>query len=355
MNYIKSTFGFVFIVLNLIVGLGLLIGAYGQYLSPVMSPVLSIAGLGFPFFVVLNLVFLLFWLLVRSKYALLPFVLFVLAGDALLTYSPLGFSSSPKGGKVLKVLTYNVMGMNADNKSKKTKVYPTLEYIKKSGADIVCLQEFPADHQEIIRQAKSIYPYIKVVTFHAGLEVACFSKTPILSSETIDMISPGNGSAVFYVEVDNHKIPVIVNHLESNKLSGNDKEIYEALLGDPQGRLTKSGNKHLLFKLADAASLRGPQAKVIAKKIKDLNNPRIIVCGDFNDTPLSYTHRVIGEGLQDTYREAGFGPAMTYHEHFMYFRIDHILVGQSYRVLKCKIDNDIKASDHYPYWCEIEL
>ena len=355
MKVIRNTLGLIFVVLNLLVGAALLGGAYAQYLSPVLSPILSIAGLGFPVFALLNLLFFFFWLIVHPKYALIPVVLFLLGIDSVLTYCPMGFSSEPKGGTVMKVLTYNTMGMPVRKGSKDQKDIPAVDFIKQSEADIVCLQEFPAYHKEIVRQMKSVYPYVKIVTFKSGMEVACFSKTPVLSGERIDMISPGNGAGLFYVKKDDKRIPVIVVHLESNKLSGNDKEIYETILQDPQNRFVKSGSKHLLFKLADAAALRGPQAKIIAERIKKINSPYTIVCGDFNDVPLSYTHRVISEGLQDTYREAAFGPGVTYHEHFMYFRIDHILAGNGYRVLDCKIENKVDASDHYPYWCTLEF
>ena len=358
MQFIKNTFGFIFVVVNLLVGVGLLGGAYAQYLSPILSPILSVAGLIFPIFAMLNLLFVLFWLVVHPKFVVLPLFLYLCCIDPLLTYSPMSMSRSSNGGKVLKVLTYNTMGIPGEKNSKGKMIYPAVDYIKKSGADIVCLQEFPAEHKEIVRQLKSVYPYIKIVTFHSSLRVACVSKTPILSSESIDLISTGNGSALFYVKLDEkgkQKIPVIINHLESNKLSGSDKEIYESMLEDPQNRFVKNGSKYLLFKLADAASLRCPQANTIAQRIREINSPHIIVCGDFNDTPLSYTHRVIGEGLQDTYREVSFGPDMTYHEHFMYFRIDHMFVGQGYRVLDCEVDKSIDASDHYPYWSTIEI
>ena len=357
MNFIKSTLEFIVLVLNLLVGIGLLVAAYGHYISPAHFPILSIAGLGFSFFAVLNLAFVAFWLLIHPRFVWLPVILYLFVGDALLTYCPFSMGSSPQEGKVLKVLTYNTMGFVPEKDSKGKNVYPALEYIKQSGADIVCLQEVPLNDKEIIRQAKSVYPYIKTVSLNNGfhIQVACMSKTPISSAKRIEVVSSGNGAALFQVKVGDKQIPVIIAHLESNKLNGNDKEMYESLLENPKNRLIKSRSKHLLSKLADAASLRGPQAEIIAQKIQEINSPHIIVCGDFNDIALSYSHRIIGKGLQDTYREAGFGPGNTYHEHFMLFRIDHMMVGKAYRVLKCKIDKSIKASDHYPYWCELEL
>ena len=156
MNVIRNTFGFIFVVLNLLVGMGLLVGAYGQYLSPVLSPILSISGLGFPIFVVLNLLFFFFWVFVRPKYALLPVILFVCCIDALLTYCPMSFSKDQKDGCLLKVLTYNVMGMPSEKGPKGEKVYPALEYVRKSGADIVCMQEFPANHSDLVKRLKPV-------------------------------------------------------------------------------------------------------------------------------------------------------------------------------------------------------
>lgn len=355
MNIIRNTFGFIFVVLNLLVGVGLLVAAYAQYLSPTSLPVLSVAGLAFPMFVAFNLLFLLLWLIVYPRYIVLPLFLFLICIDPLLTYSPMSFSRSPKGGTELKVLTYNTMGMPSEKKDNGKDFIPAVEYIKKSGADIVCLQEFPMEHKAIVKQLKKVYPYIKIVNVHPTLKVACISKTPIVSGKKIDLVSPGNGAAIFYVKVGKEKIPVILNHLESNKLSVDDKTTYETLWESPDKHSVKKESKHLLSKLADAVKLRGPQADTIARLIQQINNPHTIVCGDFNDIPLSYAHRVIGKGLQDTYREVGFGPSMTFHDHLMFFRIDHIFVGKGYRVLECEIDKSIKTSDHYPYWCKIEF
>jgi len=80
----------------------------------------------------------------------------------------------------------------------------------------------------------------------------------------------------------------------------------------------------------------------------------MLVCGDFNDSPLSYAHRVIGEGLCDVFVEAGAGPGFTYNQNHFYFRIDHIFATPAFRVLECKVDRSIRASDHYPVWCILE-
>lgn len=113
----------------------------------------------------------------------------------------------------------------------------------------------------------------------------------------------------------------------------------------------KNEGKHLLRKLAEAVAIRAPQADSVAQAIRRNSSRYVLVCGDFNDSPVSYAHRVIGEGLNDAFVEAGAGPGFTYNQNHLYFRIDHIFASPAFRVLECKVDRSIRASDHYPVWC----
>ena len=79
----------------------------------------------------------------------------------------------------------------------------------------------------------------------------------------------------------------------------------------------------------------------------------IIVCGDFNDSPISYTHRVVGEGLNDAFVESGNGFGISYNQNHFYFRIDNILLSKNLKSYRCTVDNTIKSSDHYPIWCYV--
>ena len=81
----------------------------------------------------------------------------------------------------------------------------------------------------------------------------------------------------------------------------------------------------------------------------------MIVCGDFNDTPLSYTHRVISNGLIDCFVETGNGPGVSYNRSKMYVRIDNILCTPDFKPYACKVDDSIKNSDHYPIMCWLKL
>lgn len=355
MRILRNTFYFLMITANLAVGIGYEICAFSPYFSPTSHPVLSLAGLCIPFFILANCCFLIYWLIFNRRFAAIPIAFFLIGWNALRTYIPLNFEGSPKGEKTLKVLTYNTQGMLilADENGKYG--VPTLDYVKASGADIVCLQEFPAHEQYIIDSLKELYPYLRIVSFAPENSVACLSKYPILSAEKISMKSSHNGAALYRMKVGDRTIPFIVNHLESNKLSLKDKDMYKGVLKAPKTKAVSPESKHLVHKLADAVAIRGLQADKVAQQIKKINDPYIVVCGDFNDTPISYVRRVIAEGLQDAFVKRGTGPGITYNKSFMFFRIDHMMVGKGYHVIKCKVDRSIDASDHYPMWCELEF
>ena len=320
--------------------------------SPADHPVMACAGLFIPFFIILNLVFLIFWIFVKFKMAIVPVAFFILGWGSLTAYCPVNIFNSGNNGEQIKILTYNVMQMYQKNEDEdKT----SLAYIKNSGADIVCLQEFPYRNDKILKSLKQVYPYIKSYNFNSVNAVACLSKYPVAFVKNIKIDSKYNGSAVFSVKYNDVDIPVIVNHLESNKLDAHDKEVYTDILKSPDENKVKNGGKHLFKKLADAMAIRGPQADVIAKYISENYSPYMLVCGDFNDTPVSYVHNRISDKLQDAFIEAGNGPGITYNRNFLYFRIDHIMAGDKYKIIECKVDDSIDVSDHYPLWCLMEI
>ena len=127
------------------------------------------------------------------------------------------------------------------------------------------------------------------------------------------------------------------------------------ILKAPETEKVKSGARLLIRKLAEASAIRAPQADTIAHEITASPHPYIIVCGDFNDTPISYTHRTIAQDLDDAFTQAGRGLGISYNQNRFYFRIDNILTSKNLRAYNCTVDRSIKESDHYPIWCYICL
>lgn len=355
MKIISSLVHTVLFVANLAAAAGFLLCAYSPYISPVRHPVWACAGLFFPLFMGLNAVLFVAWICLRSWIALFPLAVFALGWDSLRTYFPLNLTQSPER-KTIKVLTYNTQGLAAAEGTEGG--HSVLEYLRDSNADILCMQEFrTGSHatQQQVDEALKTYPYHEVTRFEGGNVVACYSRYPILSAERIRYTSHFNGSMLYRLEIDGDTVMVINNHLESNKLDNEDKRMYKSLLKSPDETKVKTEGKHLLLKLAEASAIRAPQADSVAQAIVRNHTRYMVVCGDFNDSPVSYAHRVIGKGLHDAFVEAGVGPGFTYNQNRLYFRIDHIFASPAFRVCECKVDRNIRASDHYPVWCILEF
>lgn len=329
---------------NILVSIGFWVCAYSPYVSPAVHPVWACAGLAFPFFFLLSILFLFLWLILRRWFVLLPLLTLWIGWGTIWTYCPVNKSKTPDGNTI-KLLTYNVLAF-ADGKDS------ILTYLQESKADIICLQECVLDKK--VKDALSSYPYQRHTALAGESGIACFSRFPILSAERISYESINNGSMLYRLKLGADTLILINNHLESNKLNSEDKEIYNHLLKSPSQQNVEEGGKHLLHKLADAVRIRSVQADSVSSAISRNFSSYMLVCGDFNDSPISYAHRVIGTDLQDVYAEGGRGLGISYNRDHFYFRIDHIFAGSAFRVLQCKVDRSITASDHYPVWCILE-
>ena len=90
------------------------------------------------------------------------------------------------------------------------------------------------------------------------------------------------------------------------------------------------------------------------KEIEKIDSDYTLVCGDFNDTPVSYVHRMIQGPLTDAYAASGWGMGTTYNENFFWFRIDNILHSANLIPMNCTVDK-VRYSDHYPLWCYLKM
>lgn len=340
----------------------LLLTAYSPHIRPVAHPVESCLGLTFPVFWVINAGFLIFWLIIRRyRSALLPLTGMLLCYSQTRAYLPINFHTKRLPEASIKLLSYNIMGF--DGATKQDGKNPILDYLKGSGADILCLQEYSTiessrylSQKDVERELKA-YPYHRIHAVGSGKghanKIACYSKHPILSSRVLDYPSAYNGSVLYEIKIGEDTVTLINNHLESNKLTEADKVVYEDMLKSPEKEKVKSGMRLLIRKLAEASAIRAPQADTIAREIAASPHPCIIVCGDFNDTPISYTHHTIARELDDAFTQSGRGLGISYNQNRFYFRIDNILTSKNLKAYNCTVDRSIKDSDHYPIWCYI--
>ena len=353
--------GKVLLVINVLVALLMVLCAFSSYISPYTFPVLSCAGLAFPIFLLLNFLFFAFWLFFNRRYALLPLVVMFVCIGQIRAFLPVNISMKQVPDDAIKILSYNVMFYDSHQPHTEESPNEIVRYIQNSNADIVCLQEASFNNsnskkflsEKVFRKALSTYPYF---SFHKekGSGWVCLSRFPILSTRSIPYESVGNGTVAYELKVGNDTLLLVNNHLESNKLSIDDRTAYRDMIIDPKEDKVKTTSKMLIGKVADAVSIRASQADSVAKFIQDSKHKYVVVCGDFNDSSLSYAHRVIGKGLNDAFIDTGNGLGVSYNRYGFYFRIDHIMASENLDLFNCTVDNSIKTSDHYPIWCYIK-
>ena len=341
----------------------LLLSLLSSYIHPDTFLMPSFLGITFPFWVLFNLAFLVFWVCKWRIYFLISFSALLISIPQLSNYFPLHHQKDVPS-KAIKLMTYNCMCFS-DMDKKMDSEDNILNYIAHSNADIVCLQEYMfatarywSFDEKYIRHILRKYPYYKFVPKGKGDNVsygiACFSKYPITKVERIPFESNYNMSAAFTVKIRKDKsIKILNNHLESFKLTKEDKEAYSQTIKSLDTESMNEVKTNLLGKMGIAYKLRAKQADILRKYI-DKQDKDLIVCGDFNDTPVSYTYHTIRQNLKDAFGRTGFGMGTTFNSHYIYFRIDHILYSPAIKAYNCKV-NKVKYSDHYPVTCYFEI
>ena len=343
----------------------LLASAFSDRISPEKSLFFSYLGLFFPFFCFIILCFILYWIFLRKwKFLLVNLFTIVLCWGAITRYFPLHMKSRELPVEnTIKVLTYNVMSFGYQNHTQKNP-NKILEYIANSNADIVCLQEYFESKSEKhlslkkIRSVLKMYPYyntnFSTINPHYKSGIAVFSKFPISKSRRIKYESRNNSSSIHEIKIKEKKIILINNHLESFKLTSEDKSKYSQFLKNPGTDLLDRIKGSFQQKLGPAYLIRAKQARIIRKEIDQAMSDYLLICGDFNDTPISYAHRTIQGNLSDAFAESGFGLGVTYNQNVFRFRIDNILHSKNMNPFNCTIEK-IYYSDHFPVWCYLQL
>lgn len=359
MKYIGKLLGYILLGCNAVTALLLLLAAYSPNLNPQTYPIGSCMGLFFPIFLVINLAFLFFWLLVRRKYALFPLLILLACWSSIRTYCPINWLGGTPPEDAIKIVSYNTRAFGERQPHTKEKPNEVLKYLQDSDADIICLQEYIFGgklKKKDIDYALRDYPYKHYYDLEKGLNgLGCYSRYPILSVKPISYQSRLNGSIVYYIKVKNDTLAVINNHMESYKIHESDVETYHEMVDAPSRQNVPSGMKKLLKKLSAATMVRSKQADILLETIRRLKGKNVILCGDLNDSPISYTHHQINKELKDAFVESGNGMGISYNKNRLYFRIDHIFFSGNLSVYQCKVDDTISASDHYPITCYISL
>jgi len=360
----RKTLRRIFFIIYLITVLPLAACMLSQWISPATLWPLAFFGLLFPVLIAIQFGFVLIFLTLRSKAIVLP-VLLILFGWSSITHTFQLFRTSGTPSRTensIRVMTYNVRLFDIANywSGLKKQSEGIFSYVSDAKPDILCFQEFalqdPGNFSiEFIRSQLSFLPHSAVeynfTSQNRKHGLAIFSRYPIINSGHEHFEDTKNMMLYADVLIGKDTIRIYNNHLESIHFDRDELQWIDTSAN--KTRIPRDKITEIINRMKSAYVKRAGQANIVRKSID--NSPyKVIVCGDFNDTPVSYTVHKIGSDLYDSFRSGGRWLGITFPSVKAPLRIDYILhskemVSSDYQIGK------VKFSDHRPVSCWIAL
>lgn len=329
----------------------------GCFVNPAYYWPLAFLGFVFPFFVVINIALVIFWLLTKNKKYMLVSLIPLLFTFPFLHRS-FAFSTKENKEKGIKIITYNVRNFDLYNWSKNKETRKKMfALLNEEQPDILCLQEFYSDTMSFdnINELKEAlgfkyYHYGKTASIKGkkGLRtwgIITFSKYPIIEKERIDFNnSTGNSCIYSDIQLEDTIVRIYNLHMQSIHFGYNDYKYLDQIQENQETNAKETRN--ILRKIKTAAVKRGKQVNEVLASVDQCNHAKII-CGDFNDPPVSYTYQKLAHHMTDVHVSNGFGFGRTYSKIIPTLRIDYLLLDPTFVINSYQVINK-EYSDHYP-------
>jgi endonuclease/exonuclease/phosphatase (EEP) superfamily protein YafD len=220
-------------------------------------------------------------------------------------------------GDPLRVVTANAWFAN-------TAHAPLVEWLSRSDADIIALQEVTPQWAMALEPLAQRYPYRKMVLREDPYGIALLSRWPLNDVQAVDFANDGLPSLVADVEVRGRPLQVIALHT----------------LWPVTPQLQMARDRAL--QQAAALALTRPASTVLL--------------GDLNLTPYAPAFgRLVSEsGLRDAFAGAAWRPTWQAGFWPLALPIDHVLVPQASCIIAQDIGPDV-GSDHRPLQVTLRL
>lgn len=359
--WLRTTYGLIRL-LNLLAIAALLLAYISYHVSPLKTVIPVFFGLSYPFWLILNVLFLLFWTLRKKAFLLFSLLAILIGWNHIFRTFNVGFGKAqeaPESG--IKVMSYNVKLFDVyaqrNNPEKKThrKIY---RFLEQEQPEVICFQEFYTEDNGEMAVLDSLLASRPGMNYHVDFfqtlrkdhhwGIATFSKYPVLNRQRHQFRnSTGNYCILTDISYEEDTLRIINTHLESWHFEQNDYKLLQSMKNRnvAEDTLQKS-IKSIYWKIENAYLKRAVQIEELKSLIEQSEYP-VIVCGDFNDPPLSYTYHLMSNLLEDAFMEKGQGLGKTFREGLPYFRIDYIFHDAAFETLWFKT-YDVPYSDHYP-------
>ena len=321
----------------------LLLLSYGlAYVPPKTFSLISVLSLTVPLLIVLNVLFVIYWLIKLKKQLILSLLVLGIGYTHVLSFYKFTSENIVKTEETFTIMSYNVRLFNVynwiDDETIPTKIK---DFISDEAPNIVCFQEFDSS----ANLEFTSYPY-KHQTNNSGSkksELAILSTYKIINSGNIEFPSSANSAIFADVLIKSDTLRMYNVHLQS---SGIDTNVDVETLDSEQS------NK-LLKRIGSTFKAQQFQAELVANHVA--KSPyKVIMCGDFNNTVYSYVYRILKGNLWDAFETSGTGFGSTFDFKYFPVRIDFILADKNFSSGTFK-NYTVPYSDHFPILTELTL
>ena len=325
--------------------LGLLLSYISIYINPAKFWIPAFFGLFFLLLLAVNFFLGLCWALFHRKIAWVNLIALLPAILYLPLFIQVGHKAQEPSGPTVKLMTYNVHLFDLKDNGRSSTLSDFSAYIREENPDILCLQEMAAFDTLAVNRAFNQYPYYYYCCTKringSWYGNVTFSKYPMVNTGRFLFPETSNRCTYTDMVVYGDTIRVYNNHLQSISLN-----LERTALRIRKEELRNEELKRVSIKLRAAFMKRAQQVDAISAHISASPYP-VIVCGDFNDTPVSYTYHKMKAKLNDCFTKAGKGLPSTYRGFWPAFRIDYILCAPHFQTVSYNVPA-VSYSDHYP-------
>lgn len=364
----KTSSGFYMVVrwLTSLCTLALFLALLAKYVSPLTFWPLAFFGLAFPILFLLNMLTACFWMLKSNKWLLLPVLAMILSIPNLFGNFQFENKSKPYQNRKdeLKVMTFNCMLFDlynwSHNKDSRNLIFSMLQ---KSAPDILCLQEFyQSEGKYAFRNADTLLSFLPTKNIHLEYTttlretdhwgVATLTKFPIIHKGKITFDTPSNNICIFTdIVTETDTIRIYNLHLASIRFGKPEYSLIDNLSKNHYSETNLQEGRNILTLLKRGFLNRATQIELVRSHIHSCPY-KIILCGDFNDTPSSYAYYTLSKGLQDAFRESGNGIGRTYNGSLPFLRIDYVLYSPFFESSHYEQES-ASITDHFPVSCTL--
>lgn len=363
-----SILDFVMLGISAVIAVAVILSWAARWINPGTYGFMSAMGLLMPVLFIANFMCLLYWVIRWRWGVFVPLAVFIVGvwGITMFWRPQLtqSHTDNSRDRSLVNIMTYNVRGMirEVDHKARTfvSSMDSIISVVDSLKPGILCMQEFQSTHNYSRRHFEDALPqyHYKRVRYNIGGDddlgwgLAIYSKHPIARSGHIDFKGTSNSVIWADIAVNRDTIRVFNAHLQTTSITATDQE-YIVNMGFVGDSTRTAKMKRMVGRMRDNYIIRAGQADTLAADIKASPYP-VIVCGDFNDTSMSYAYRKINKRLHDSFREAGHGYGYTYRGFFNMLRIDYVFHSKSMECVEYASPS-FDCSDHNPVTVKMRL